>query len=111
MPVFARYPIVLSHGEGPYLFDADGKRYLDFLAGIAVNVLGHGHPALVEAICAQAAKLVHCSNLYYTEVQAQLIEKLAKRSGLGKVFLANSGAEANEGAMKLARKYLSLIHI
>lgn len=108
MPVFARYPIVLSHGEGPYLFDADGRRYLDFLAGIAVNVLGHAHPALVEAIRAQAGKLVHCSNLYYTETQAQLIEKLAKWSGLGKVFLANSGAEANEGAMKLARKYAYL---
>lgn len=105
MPVFARYPLVLSHGEGPYLFDTDGKRYLDFLAGIAVNVLGHAHPALVEAIRAQAGKLLHCSNLYYTETQAQLIEKLAKLSGLGKVFLANSGAEANEGAMKLARKY------
>lgn len=108
MPVFARYPIVLSHGEGPYLFDADGKRYLDFLAGIAVNVLGHGHPALVEAIRAQAGKLLHCSNLYYTETQAQLVAKLAKLSGLGKVFLANSGAEANEGAIKLARKYAYL---
>lgn len=108
MPVFARYPLVLSHGEGPYLFDTDGKRYLDFLAGIAVNVLGHAHPALVEAIRAQAGKLLHCSNLYYTETQAQLIEKLAKLSGLGKVFLANSGAEANEGAMKLARKYAYL---
>lgn len=105
MPVFSRYPLVLSHGEGPYVFDTDGKKYLDFLAGIAVNVLGHAHPALVRAVCEQAGKLIHCSNLYYTEPQVQLIEKIAKLSKLDKVFIANSGAEANEGAMKLARKY------
>jgi acetylornithine/N-succinyldiaminopimelate aminotransferase len=105
MPVFARYAIVLSHGEGPYLYDTDGKKYLDFLAGIAVNVLGHAHPKLVAAIAEQAGKMIHCSNLYYTEAQARLAETLAKLSGLGKVFLGNSGAEANEGALKLARKY------
>lgn len=105
MPVFARYPLVLSHGEGPYLYDMEGKRYIDYLGGIAVNVLGHAHPALVQAVVDQAGKMIHCSNLYYTETQAVLAEKLAKRSGLGKVFLANSGAEANEGAIKLARKY------
>ena len=105
MPVFSRYPLVLSHGQGPYVFDTDGKKYLDFLAGIAVNVLGHAHPALVKAVCEQAGKLIHCSNLYYTEPQVQLIEKIAKLSNLDKVFIANSGAEANEGAMKLARKY------
>ena len=105
MPVFSRYPLVLSHGEGPYVFDTDGKKYLDFLAGIAVNVLGHAHPALVKAVCEQAGKLIHCSNLYYTEPQVLLIEKIAKLSSLDKVFIANSGAEANEGAMKLARKY------
>lgn len=109
MPVFARYPLVLSHGEGPYLFGADGKKYIDYLGGIAVNVLGHAHPALVQAISAQAGKMIHCSNLYYTETQALLVEKLAKLSGLGKVFLANSGAEANEGAMKLARKFAHAI--
>ena len=110
MPVFARYSIALSHGEGPYVYDNDGKKYLDFLAGIAVNVLGHGHPALVAAISQQAGKLIHCSNLYYTEVQAKLVENLAKVSGLGKVFMANSGAEANEGAIKLARKYAKKIN-
>lgn len=110
MPVFARYPIVLSHGEGPYVYDAEGKKYLDFLAGIAVNVLGHAHPKLVAAIAKQAGKLIHCSNLYYTEEQARLITSLAELSGLDKVFLANSGAEANEGAIKLARKYGKTIH-
>ena len=105
MPVFSRYPLVLSHGEGPYVWDTDGKKYLDFLAGIAVNVLGHNHPKLVRAIREQAGKIIHCSNIYYTEVQVKLIEKLAALSGMDKVFLANSGAEANEGAIKLARKY------
>lgn len=105
MPVFARYKIVLSHGEGVYLYDSHGKKYIDYLSGIAVNVLGHGYPALVKAISEQAAKLIHCSNLYYTETQAQLAEKLVKLSGLGKVFLCNSGAEANEGAIKLARRF------
>lgn len=105
MPVFARYAIVLSHGEGPYLYDTDGHKYLDFLAGIAVNVLGHAHPQLVAAIAEQAGKMIHCSNLYYTEAQALLAQSLAKLSGLDKVFIANSGAEANEGAIKLARKY------
>jgi acetylornithine/N-succinyldiaminopimelate aminotransferase len=109
MPVFARYNIVLSHGEGPYVYDNDGKQYLDFLAGIAVNVLGHAHPALVAAITAQAGKLIHCSNLYYTEAQAKLVKSLAAASGLDKVFIANSGAEANEGAIKLARKYAKKI--
>ncbi|MEG6586941.1 acetylornithine transaminase [Dendrosporobacter sp. 1207_IL3150] len=105
MPVFARYQIVLSHGEGPYVYDIDGKKYIDFLAGIAVNVLGHAHPALTAAVAQQAGKLIHCSNLYYTEEQAKLAKSLAELSGLDKVFLANSGAEANEGAIKLARKY------
>lgn len=105
MPVFARYPMVISHGEGAYVTDTDGNRYLDFFAGIAVNALGHNHPNLVKAVSEQAAKVIHCSNLYYTEVQVELIEKLARLSGLDKVFLANSGAEANEGALKLARKY------
>lgn len=110
MPVFSRYSLVLSHGEGPYVYDTDGKKYLDFLAGIAVNVLGHGHPALVKAVCEQAGKLIHCSNLYYTEPQALLIERLAQWTGMDKVFVANSGAEANEGAIKLARKYGKLTH-
>ena len=105
MQVFARYPIVLDHGDGPYLYDTKGKKYLDFLAGIAVNVVGHNYKPLVDAISKQAAKLIHCSNLYYTEVQVEAAEKLKQLSGMDKVFFANSGAEANEGAIKLARKY------
>ncbi len=105
MPVFARYKIVLDHGDGVYVYDTQGKKYLDYLGGIAVNVLGHAHPALVKAVAEQAGKMIHCSNLYYTQVQADAAEKLVKLSGLGKVFFGNSGAEANEGAIKLARKY------
>lgn len=105
LPVFARYPVVLSHGKGAYVYDVEGKQYLDFLAGIAVNIIGHAHPKLVAAIADQAGKMIHCSNLYYTAQQATLAESLVKLSGLGKVFLGNSGAEANEGAVKLARKY------
>jgi len=110
MPVFARYNLVLSHGEGPYVYDNEGKKYIDFLAGIAVNLLGHAHPKLVAAITEQAGKMIHCSNLYYTEAQAVLVKKLATVSGLGKVFIANSGAEANEGAIKLARKYAKTLN-
>ncbi len=105
MPVFSRYSVVLSHGEGPYVYDNEGKKYIDFLGGIAVNILGHGHPKLVAAIAAQAGKLIHCSNLYYTEPQALLAKTLAESSGMAKVFIGNSGAEANEGAIKLARKF------
>ena len=110
MPVFARNPIVLSYGKGPYVYDNEGNQYLDFLAGIAVNLLGHAHPKLVAAISEQAGKLIHCSNLYYTEVQTLLAQKIAEVSGMDKVFICNSGAEANEGAMKLARKYAKTIH-
>ncbi len=105
LPVFARYKIVLDHGDGVYVYDTQGKKYIDFLGGIAVNVLGHGYPALVDAVASQAKKMIHCSNLYYTQAQADAAEKLAKRFGGGKVFFGNSGAEANEGAIKLARKY------
>jgi acetylornithine/N-succinyldiaminopimelate aminotransferase len=105
LPVFARYQVVLSHGEGPYVYDNEGKKYIDFLGGIAVNVLGHAHPQLVKAVADQAGKIIHCSNLYYTEEQATLAKTLAALSGLDKVFVGNSGAEANEGAIKLARKY------
>lgn len=105
MPVFARYNIVLDHGDGPYLYDTNGKKYIDYLAGIAVNVVGHNYKPLVDAISRQAAKMIHCSNLYYTEVQIEAAEKLKKLSGMDKVFFGNSGAEANEGAIKLARKY------
>lgn len=109
IPVFARYNIVLDHGEGPYLYDTNGKKYIDFLAGIAVNVVGHDYKPLVDAISRQASKMIHCSNLYYTQVQVEAAEKLKKLSGLDKVFFGNSGAEANEGAIKLARKYATNI--
>lgn len=109
LPVFARYKIVLDHGEGVYVYDTQGKKYIDFLGGIAVNVLGHGYPALIDAVAAQAKKMIHCSNLYYTQTQADAAAKLAARFGDGKVFFGNSGAEANEGAIKLARKYAHTI--
>ena len=105
LPVFGRYPLVIDHGKGCKLYDAEGNEYIDFLAGIAVNALGHAHPAMVKAISDQAAKVMHCSNLYYTEIQAKAVKIIAEVSGFDRVFLANSGAEANEGALKLARKY------
>ena len=105
LPVFARYQIVLDHGDGVNVYDTAGKKYIDFLGGIAVNVLGHGNKELVKAIADQAARMIHVSNLYYTEAQATAAEKLVKLSGLDRAFFANSGAEANEGAIKLARKY------
>lgn len=105
LPVFARYQIVLDHGDGVNVYDTAGKKYIDFLGGIAVNVLGHGNKELVKAIADQAARMIHVSNLYYTEAQATAAEKLVKLSGLHRAFFANSGAEANEGAIKLARKY------
>ena len=110
LPVFARYKIVLDHGDGVYVYDTQGKKYIDFLGGIAVNVLGHNHTELVKAVAEQAGRMIHCSNLYYTQTQADAAEKLVKLSGLDKVFFANSGAEANEGAIKVARKYAHSIH-
>lgn len=109
LPVFARYNIVLDHGDGPYVYDTKGKKYIDFLAGIAVNVVGHNYKPLVDAVSKQASKMIHCSNLYYTEVQVEAAEKLKKLSGMDKVFFGNSGAEANEGTIKLARKYATNI--
>ena len=105
LPVFNRYKIVLDKGAGAYVYDIEGKKYVDFLAGIAVNVLGHNYKPLVDAIKNQAEKLIHVSNLYYTEPQANAAAKLVKLSGLDRAFFANSGAEANEGAIKIARKY------
>lgn len=105
MQTYGRAPMVLVKGHGARVWDAEGKVYLDFLAGIAVNSVGHTHPRVVAALQEQAAKLIHTSNLYYTEPQARLAELLTRISGLDRVFFANSGAEANEGAFKLARKY------
>lgn len=105
LQVFKRYPIVIDKGRGAKLWDTDGKEYIDLLAGIAVNALGHAHPKLVEAISKQAAELMHVSNFFLTKPQALLSKKLTEISGLDRVFLTNSGAEAIEGAVKLARKY------
>src|SRR5579859_8233929 len=96
--------LVMTRGEGVRVWDADGKVYLDLVAGIATNVLGHAHPAVVRAIQEQAAKLIHVSNLYINERQVELAEELYNVSGGMKSFFSNSGAEANEGAIKLARK-------
>ena len=104
IPTYSRFPIALTHGEGCHVFDADGKRYLDLGAGIATACLGHGHPEVAAALAEQAGKLTHVSNLYYTEPQGLLAEKLvALAGGTGKVFFCNSGAEANEALYKLAR--------
>jgi acetylornithine/N-succinyldiaminopimelate aminotransferase len=105
MKTYGRYPIVPVRGEGSILWDADGKRYLDFLAGVAVNNLGHCHPKVVEALQRQAAELIHCSNYYHIPSQIELAEILCSHSFADKAFFCNSGAEANEAAIKLARKY------
>lgn len=105
MNTYGRLPVALVRGEGAYVWDADGNRYLDFVAGLAVNSLGHCHPKVVEAIREQAGILMHVSNLYWIEPQVKLAKLLVENSALDKAFFCNSGAEANEGAIKLARKY------
>ncbi|WP_300253173.1 acetylornithine/succinylornithine family transaminase [uncultured Subdoligranulum sp.] len=102
---YGRSPIALVEGRGMYARDAEGREYLDFTSGIGVNALGFCHPAWVQAVSAQAARLQHTSNLYYTEPCGALAEELCRRTGLDAVFFGNSGAEANEGAIKAARKY------
>ncbi|WP_273484421.1 acetylornithine transaminase [Desulforamulus ruminis] len=105
MNTYGRLPMALVKGEGPWVWDADGRKYLDFVGGLAVNSLGHAHPKVAEAICRQAATLLHCSNIYWIEPQVKLAKLLVENSCAGKAFFCNSGAEANEGAIKLARKY------
>lgn len=105
MPTYARQPVTFARGEGAWLWDTQGRRYLDAVAGIAVCNLGHAHPAVHEALCQQSKTLIHTSNLYGVELQAQLADKLIALSGLDNVFFGNSGAEANEAAIKIARKY------
>ena len=105
MNTYARLPVAFTHGEGAWLFDETGKRYLDALAGIAVSSLGHNHPRLVKAIAGQAACVLHTSNLYRVPLQEELAERLAVLSGMDEVFFCNSGGEANEAAIKLARYY------
>ena len=108
MNTYGRYPVALVRGEGTLVWDADGKEYLDFLGGIAVNALGHCAPEVTGALKEQADTLIHCSNLYWIEPQVQLARLLCENSVFDKVFFCNSGAEANEGAIKLARKYSEL---
>jgi acetylornithine aminotransferase/acetylornithine/N-succinyldiaminopimelate aminotransferase len=105
MRTYGRQPVTLVRGDGAYVWDDKGNQYLDFLAGVAVNALGHCHPALVEALTQQARTLIHTSNIYYTVPQLQLAEVLLQQAGLDRIFYCNSGAEAMEACIKLARKY------
>ena len=108
LPVFGRrQPLLITKGEGCRLFDSSGRSYLDLIGGIAVNVLGHAHPALTEAICTQARQVIHCSNYFYNEPQTRLAARLAALSGLtgAGLFFGTSGAEGNEAALKLARSF------
>ena len=100
---YARYPLAIARGKGVYVYDVEGRRYLDFLTGLGVNALGHAHPRIVKVIRDQAAKIIHVSNLYYNEYQGLLAEKLCNASGMDRAFFSNSGTEAIEGALKLVR--------
>src|SRR5271154_6452691 len=103
LTTYNRYPLVIARGKGVFLFDIDGRKYLDFVAGLGVNALGHAHPRIVKTIREQAARAIHLSNLYYNEYQGRLAEKLCALSGLQRAFFSNSGTEAIEGSIKLAR--------
>ena len=105
MPIFASLPVAFTHGEGAWLWDTKGRKYLDALAGIAVCGLGHAHPAVTAALCDQAGKLLHTSNWYEIPLQEQLAQRICKLAGMDNAFFCNSGAEANEAAIKLARLY------
>lgn len=105
MNTYGRQPVAFTHGKGVRLYDENGREYLDAMAGVAVNTLGHGHPDLVEAVSRQAAEMIHCSNLYRVLAQEKLSDRLAELSGMDEVFFCNSGCEANEAAIKLARLY------
>jgi acetylornithine/N-succinyldiaminopimelate aminotransferase len=105
LPTYKRQPVVMTHGRGAYIYDATGKKYLDFLGGIAVNALGHAHPGIVRVIRREAARAIHLSNLYHNAYQGPLARKLAGWSGLDRVFFSNSGTEAIDGALKLARLF------
>src|SRR6202795_2512021 len=105
LPTYKRHPVVMTHGRGAYIYDATGKKYLDFLGGIAVNALGHAHTRIVKVIRREGARAIHLSNLYHNAYQGPLARKLAGWSGLDRVFFANSGTEALDGALKLARLF------
>ncbi len=103
LPTYKRIPLALERGKGVFVYDVDGRRYLDFVGGLGVNALGYAHPRITKVIKEQAARLIHTSNLYYTEYQGRLAQRLCALSGLSRVFFSNSGTEAIEGALKLAR--------
>jgi acetylornithine/N-succinyldiaminopimelate aminotransferase len=105
LPTYERNPVLFTHGRGVYLWDSKGKKYLDFLSGIGVNALGYGHPAIQAVVARQSAKLIHVSNLFFHQYQAELAKRLTKISGFDRAFFCNSGTEAWEGALKLARAY------
>src|SRR5258708_2111381 len=102
---YARYPLVLHRGKGCYVYDTSGKKYLDLIAGIGVSALGYAHPRLTKVLREQAGLLIHTSNLYYHEYQGRLAERIARVSGLNRVFFSNSGTESMEGALKMARAH------
>jgi acetylornithine/N-succinyldiaminopimelate aminotransferase len=102
---YARYPLILTRGDGPYMWDIDGKRYLDFIAGIGVNALGQNHPRIVRVIQDQAARLIHTSNLFYNQYQGPLAKRIAEMSGLQRTFFTNSGTESTEGALKMIKAH------
>lgn len=117
LPVFGRFPIAIDHGEGATLYDADGKAYIDFLAGIATNALGYHHPAIVKAVCEQTQKVMHTSNLFYTEIQAKAAQQLAEVTGMDQVFLPivgpkpmkeSSSLPANMAAVRTRQNFASL---
>lgn len=107
---YARYPLVLARGKACHVFDLEGRRYLDFISGIGVNALGHAHPRILKVIREQAALLIHTSNLYYHQYQGPLADRLARMAGLDRVFFANTGSEATEGALKMAHSHGRSIH-
>src|ERR1700726_810395 len=103
LPTYNRYPVGFERGKGVFLYDFEGKKYLDFVAGLGVNALGHAHPRIVKPIREQAGRVIHISNLYYNEYQGQLAERLCRVSGLDRAFFSNSGTEAMEAALKAVR--------
>ncbi len=109
LPTYERNPILFVGGQGVHIVDEDGTKYLDLLSGIGVNALGYGHPAIEDAIAKQSRALIHTSNLFYHEGQAELALRLTERTGMDRVFFSNTGTEAWEGALKLARAHAGLL--
>src|SRR5436305_9425878 len=107
---YARYPLTLARGKGCYVWDTEGKRYLDFITGIGVNALGHAHPRIVKVIRDQSALLIHTSNLYFHQYQGPLAKRLVEMTGLARAFFNNSGTEAIEGAIKMIHSHGRAIH-